>query len=76
MRFAQLMAGWGGRLVRIVIGVALIASGLGRIGGYGGLLLALIGLFPLAAGVFNFCLIAPLVGAPFWGRDAISRRGA
>ena len=32
--------------------------------------LAVVGLFPFAAGLFNICLIAPLIGAPFRGADA------
>jgi hypothetical protein len=68
--FAAFMAGPIGRLARIALGVVLILIGLLAIGGAAGWVVAVIGLAPLAAGVFNFCLIAPLIHAPFWGRDA------
>jgi hypothetical protein len=28
-----------------------------------------VGLVPLAAGIFDFCVLAPLMGKPFWGRE-------
>jgi hypothetical protein len=45
----------------------LIVLGLSVIGGVGGVIVAVIGLLPLAAGVFDFCLFAPLAGLPFNG---------
>jgi hypothetical protein len=38
-----------------------------------GYLLAVIGLVPLLAALFNVCLIAPLLGAPFSGRAVLQR---
>jgi hypothetical protein len=35
--------------------------------------LAAIGLVPLFAGLFNVCLIAPLLGVPFSGRAVLHR---
>jgi hypothetical protein len=32
-----------------------------------------IGLVPLAAGVFDFCLLGPLLSVGFWGRDIRGR---
>jgi hypothetical protein len=56
-----------GRMIRIVAGLLLV-----WIGAYdgGGILLAVIGLIPIAAGVFNFCLLAPLFGSPLFPRKA------
>lgn len=51
-----------GRLARIVAGLVLIA--LGALFGGGFWVLAVIGLVPLAAGVFNFCLLAPFFHEP------------
>lgn len=65
MAFATFMASPAGRGIRIVAGVALIYWGLL----YGSVLLAVAGLVPLAAGVLNLCVLAPLIGAPFRGRD-------
>jgi hypothetical protein len=65
MAFATFMASPAGRGIRIVVGVALIYWGLL----YGNVLLAVAGLVPLAAGVLNLCVLAPLIGAPFRGSD-------
>jgi hypothetical protein len=67
--FAQLIAGTGGRIARVVAGVVLIGVGKGFIGGTTGTVVAIVGLAPLAAGAFDVCLVAPLFGAPFQGRD-------
>ena len=72
MNIARWMARGPGRLGRIAIGVALVVVGI-VVGDGLGLMLILVGLVPIAAGVFNSCLIAPILRAPFWGRDAQSR---
>jgi hypothetical protein len=56
-----------GRVVRIVAGAALILMGLWGIGGVAGWIVAIIGLVPLAAGLFDRCVFAPLFGLPFVG---------
>jgi hypothetical protein len=61
------LAGSAGRVVRGVAGVALIVLGLAVMNGLGGAIVALVGLLPLAAGVFDFCIFAPLAGLPFNG---------
>ncbi|MCL4247649.1 MAG: DUF2892 domain-containing protein [Anaerolineae bacterium] len=72
MGFAKFMASMTGRLVRIIAGIALILIGLLVVKDTGGIILAVIGVLPVLAGVFNFCLIAPIIGAPFQGKDALS----
>lgn len=67
MSFAKFMATAPGRALRIVLGLALIYWGWL----FGATLLAVAGLVPIAAGAFNWCLIAPLIGAPFRGADAL-----
>ena len=67
--FAQLIAGTGGRAGRVVAGLGLIGVGLLGIGGTTGAVVAIVGLVPLAAGAFDFCVLAPIFGASFWGRD-------
>jgi hypothetical protein len=69
MGFARFMSSLAGRLLRIVAGIALIVIGLAVVQGTGGVLLAVIGLVPLVAGLFNFCVFAPLFGGPFLARD-------
>ncbi len=58
----------GGRLARVVAGIVLVVVGLLVIGGVGGIILALIGLVPLLAGLFDRCVFAPLGGLPFVGK--------
>jgi hypothetical protein len=66
MPFIRFLASQPGRVVRAVLGVALIATG-ASLGGWWWLL-AVVGLLPLAAGVFDFCLPAKLFGLPMSGR--------
>lgn len=60
------LASQPGRVVRAVIGLALIAAG-ALLGGWWWAL-AVVGLVPLAAGAFDFCTLAPLFHLPFSGR--------
>ena len=67
-----------GRFVRIVAGLALILVGLLAVGGIWGWILAIVGLVPLLAGLFDRCVFAPLFGLPFVGphlRDAVKEAG-
>ena len=73
MSFARFMASPGGRGVRVAAGVVLIVIGLAA-GGAVGWVVAIIGLVPLLAGVFNVCMIAPLIKAPFNGKEALSAK--
>jgi len=65
--FVKFMASSTGRLVRIVAGVALILWGLWGITGTTGIIVAIVGAVPLLAGLFDFCIFAPLFGAPLSG---------
>lgn len=68
MAIAKFMAGPIGRGVRILVGVALIALGLsGSLDQTTGIIVAVVGVLPVLAGALNFCLIAPLLGAPLSG---------
>jgi hypothetical protein len=66
MGFARLMASPIGRLARIVAGLALIAVGF-FVQGAWGVVIGVVGAIPLLAGVFNVCLVAPLLRVPFSG---------
>ncbi len=70
MSFAKFMSSGLGRGLRIVAGLTLIMIGLFSVGGTGGILLAVVGVVPLAAGVLDVCLFAPLFGGPLKGADA------
>ena len=69
MEFARFMSSSFGRGLRIVAGIALIVLGLAVVHGAGGIILAIVGLVPLVAGMFNFCVFAPLFGGPFLAKD-------
>ena len=61
------MASPAGRITRIVAGAALIAWGLLGLGGTTGIVMAIVGAVPLEAGLFDFCVFAPLFGEPLSG---------
>ncbi|HSB00274.1 MAG TPA: DUF2892 domain-containing protein [Anaerolineales bacterium] len=65
--FVKFMASAAGRVIRIAAGLALVLWGLMSIGGTTGVVVAVIGLVPLVAGLFDFCIFAPLFGAPLSG---------
>ena len=65
--FVKFMASPAGRITRIVVGIVLVALGLLVIHGTGGIIVAVVGLVPLVAGLFDFCVFAPLFGAPMSG---------
>ena len=65
--FFRFIAGPVGRLIRVIAGLALIVIGLWLIQGVVGWILALVGLVPLFAGIFDRCVFAPLFGLPFDG---------
>jgi hypothetical protein len=56
-----------GRIVRILAGIALVLWGVMGLTGATGIVVAIIGLVPLLAGLFDFCVLAPLFGAPLSG---------
>jgi hypothetical protein len=65
--FVTFMASTAGRLTRIVAGIALVVWGWFGLGGMTGTIVAIVGLVPLLAGLFDFCVFAPLFGAPLSG---------
>jgi hypothetical protein len=66
--FAQFMSSPAGRVLRVVAGAGMIAGGIAA-DSDGGTVLAGLGAVPLLAGTFDFCVLSPLFGGPFWGRD-------
>jgi hypothetical protein len=67
MNFSKFMASWTGRLLRIVVGAVLIVVGLSMVSVWG-YIIAIIGLIPFVAGLFDWCLIAPLLKMPLSGK--------
>jgi hypothetical protein len=69
MAFTRFMSSTAGRLLRILAGIILIVVGLAVVHGTWGIILAIVGLVPLVAGIFNFCVFGPLFGGPFLAKD-------
>lgn len=67
MSFAIWMSRPLGRGLRIVAGLVLFGVGL-YVGGAWGVVIGVVGAVPLLAGIFNFCVIAPILGVPFDAR--------
>lgn len=67
--FVKFMASTAGRITRIVAGIALIVWGLLGLTGTAGYIVALVGLVPLLAGIFDVCVFAPLFRNPFRGPE-------
>lgn len=64
----EFLASGAGRIVRIVAGIVLVLVGLVVVTDTAGYVIAIIGLVPLAAGLFDFCVFAPLFGKPLSGK--------
>lgn len=62
--FAKFINTTAGRIVRIVAGLALIIWGISTGMNTTGIILIIVGLVPLIAGTFNFCIISGLLGGP------------
>jgi len=67
--FFKFMASRNGRIARIIAGVVLVILGAVVLEGAAGWIVAIIGLVPLSAGLFDWCFFAPLFGKPFLGPD-------
>ena len=77
MGFARVMSSAAGRAVRVVAGLALIGAGIYLVVQTStlvvGVVLIIVGVLPLVAGLFDFCVFAPLFGAPFSGSEVRAR---
>lgn len=68
------LASPAGRVTRIVAGIALIAWAVLGLTGATAIVVGVIGAVPLLAGLFDFCVFAPLFGAPFSGPQIREQR--
>ena len=66
--FVSFLASTSGRIIRVVAGLALILWGLWGLGGTAGIIIALVGAVPFLAGLFDFCVFAPLFGNSLSGK--------
>lgn len=71
--FSKFMASTAGRITRVVAGIALVLLGVLVIGEVAGWIVAVIGLVPLFAGLFDVCVISRLFGGPFRGEEIRAR---
>jgi hypothetical protein len=62
--FAAFISSPAGRILRIVVGLALIVAGIARHGGSGGIVLIVVGAIPFLAGALDLCVISALLGGP------------
>lgn len=67
MAFLEFLGSHKGRAARIAAGAGLVATGLA--GGRGRRPLAVAGLVPLTAGLFDVCLLGPIFRRPLAGRS-------
>lgn len=65
--FCSFMATKNGRIIRAVAGIILIVVGIFIPDSTVGVILIVIGLVPALAGIFDYCLFAPLFGCPMKG---------
>ena len=56
-QFSSFMNSMVGRAARVVVGIALVVLGLAMLKGSAGIVLAVIGLLPIAMGLSGHCLI-------------------
>ncbi len=63
------LASKNGRILRVVLGAVLILLGIFvPMDTTPQILLVVVGLVPFLAGIFDYCVFAPLFGAPFSGK--------
>ena len=67
MAIIQFLASTPGRWTRVIVGLILVAFAIG-LGGWWWLL-GVLGAVFIAAGAFDFCLLAPLAGKPLKGSE-------
>ncbi len=73
MKIVKLLTSPFGRGLRIVLGALVIAIGQFVIGGTPGTLMSVIGIIPIAGGVFDFCIISAILGYGFSSPAACAR---
>lgn len=68
MGFVTFMQSAAGRLLRIAAGAVMVWYGMTQMTGTSGTVLAVLGLVPIAAGLFGVCLLGPLLGGSLFRR--------
>lgn len=65
--FIKFMVSPAGRILRIIAGLALIIWGYLGLDGAASIAVMLVGAVPLLAGLFDYCVFAPLFGGSLQG---------
>jgi hypothetical protein len=55
----------------LIVGLVIMGIGFAVIGRTLGWIVTAVGLIPLVPGLFNVCLLAPLIRVPFSGKDSL-----
>jgi len=66
--FARFINSPTGRVARIVAGIVLVGWGYTQLGTGVGVVLIIVGLVPLLAGAFDWCLVSAILGGPISGQ--------
>jgi hypothetical protein len=66
--FARFINTAAGRIIRLIVGAALIVWGYSLLDETLGIVLIIVGLIPLVAGALDLCLISALLGGPLAGK--------
>jgi hypothetical protein len=66
---ARFIASPAGRVLRVVVGLAVIVWAVMMFNGAARTVLVIVGLIPLSAGVFDLCYLSALIGGPIRGSD-------
>lgn len=69
-KFLRFMTSVQGRLARILLGIAIISLGMLVVQGIPGNIMTVVGLVPIAGGLFDFCLVGAFMGYPLSGTKA------
>jgi len=64
----EFLATDSGRWIRLIAGLVMVVGGV-LYATTAGLVIALLGLIPIAAAAMDLCLLAPLVGKPMHGEE-------
>lgn len=70
MNFVKFMTSGMGRAARVLLGIVIMFIGLFVVQGTIGTIMTLVGLIPIAGGLFDFCLIGFALGYPLKGHEA------
>ncbi|GAB1420832.1 hypothetical protein MASR2M15_09560 [Anaerolineales bacterium] len=78
MALVKFMTSSTGRIARIVLGIVLILVGQFVVKDTAGTIITILALIPIAAGIFDVCILGAVLGYPFKGalaREKLRQQG-